>query len=284
MRTFLLQNNHQMNRLALLLLCTLLMVVTANKYQNDSMIYVHMIPHTHDDVGWLKTIEEYYYGKGNGGSQSMIGIQYIIEAVINELIADSEKRFSWVEVGYFYRYWINQNQEFKDKVKILVDEGRLEFISGGWAMHDEAVTYYEDMIDNMALGHKFLSDNLGVVPKVGWQIDPFGHSSTNAALFSKAGIDAFWFSRIDYAEKRERQSRKDLEFIWQPRTTQGNENQILSIVTPDHYDFPSGFCFDFNCQTRQPPVVDDQSLKDYNVDRVAEQFVNYINRSSDTIL
>lgn len=39
----------------------------------------------------------------------------------------------------------------------------------------------------MTMGHKFLADEFGFRVKVGWQIDPFGHSSTNAALSALMG-------------------------------------------------------------------------------------------------
>lgn len=38
-----------------------------------------------------------------------------------------------------------------------------------------------------------------MLPTIGWQLDPFGHSSTNAALMTGAlGFDATFFGRADY--------------------------------------------------------------------------------------
>jgi hypothetical protein len=62
-------------------------------------------------------------------------------------------------------------------------------------MHDEAATHYIDMIDQTTLGHRFIKRDFGVVPRIGWQIDPFGHSAIQAYLLG-AEVSFFFFLHI----------------------------------------------------------------------------------------
>lgn len=45
----------------------------------------------------------------------------------------------------------------------------------------------------------FLKGEFGKVPTIGWQLDPFGHSATHAALMcGRLGFDGLFFGRADY--------------------------------------------------------------------------------------
>lgn len=56
-------------------------------------------------------------------------------------------------------------------------------------------------------------------PRVGWQIDPFGHSRENARLFDWFGFDGLFFARNDYRDKGQRMTNKTLDMIWKAGET-----------------------------------------------------------------
>ncbi|MCI4393430.1 hypothetical protein PGIGA_G00157410 [Pangasianodon gigas] len=85
-----------------------------------SMLNVHLVPHTHDDVGWLKTVDQYYYG-GRDDIQHA-GVQYILDSVVSELQKDPARRFIYVETAFFYRWWKQQDQETRNIVTQLVEQ------------------------------------------------------------------------------------------------------------------------------------------------------------------
>ena len=47
-----------------------------------------------------------------------------------------------------------QEAETQERVQQLVKSGQLAFANGGWVSNDEAITQYEDIIDQMTLGHR----------------------------------------------------------------------------------------------------------------------------------
>ena len=140
-------------------------------------ITVHIVPHTHDDAGWLNTFQEYYDGKGDLN----ISVSHILDNMVFSLNEKLDRTFIYVEIAYFEKWYVNQTEVVRQQVKDLIKEGRLEFINGGYVMHDEAATYYQHMIDQMRLGLLFLKKEFNIIPDIGWYIDPFGHSASNVS-------------------------------------------------------------------------------------------------------
>ncbi|KAK9678088.1 hypothetical protein RND81_11G187100 [Saponaria officinalis] len=242
---------------------------TSGKLVSDK-INVHLVPHTHDDVGWLKTVDQYFVGSNNSIRGACV--QNVLDSVISALLEDENRKFIYVEMAFFKRWWRQQSPKRKAKVKELVNSGQLEFINGGWCMHDEATPHYIDLIDQTTLGHRFIKDEFNQTPRVGWQIDPFGHSAVQAYLLgAELGFDSLYFARIDYQDRSKRKDEKTLEVVWRGSRSLGSTAQIFTGIFPVHYNPPDGFQFEIN--DASSPVQDDPLLFGYNVQERVNDFV-----------
>ena len=58
-------------------------------------------------------------------STQRAGVQYILDTVIQQLLADHERRFIYVEIAFFERWWDEQNEDLKRQVVMLVNQGKI---------------------------------------------------------------------------------------------------------------------------------------------------------------
>ncbi|KAH9710932.1 putative alpha-mannosidase [Citrus sinensis] len=272
----------ELKSLASVLLCVLCLcsaVVNGSDYVKYNTgagvvagkLNVHLVAHSHDDVGWLKTVDQYYVGSNNSIQSACV--ENVLDSVVEALRRDPNRKFVFAEMAFFHRWWVGQSPEIQEQVRKLVDASQLEFVNGGWCMHDEATTHYVDMIDQTTLGHHYIKQHFNKTPKAGWQIDPFGHSAVQAYLLGvELGFDSVHFARIDYQDRAKRKEDKSLEVIWRGSKTFGSSSQIFTNAFPVHYSPPSGFHFELTDDF--DPVQDNPLLDGYNVEQWVNDFID----------
>lgn len=114
------------------------------------------MPHSHNDPGWLKTFEDYYETQ----------TRHVLDNLVDALMADKDRRFIWAEISFLSMWWEEQSPEVKGKVTMLLDEGRLEIVTGGWVMTDEANSHFYATLEEIIGGHEWCNVNLkGYKPK-----------------------------------------------------------------------------------------------------------------------
>ena len=110
---------------------------------DQDKLNIHLIAHSHDDVGWMTTPDGYYKW----------AVRKIISGVVQALLDVPERKFTQVESYFFNRWWKEQNKTTKLTVKKLVERGQLVFTNGGWTVNDEGCAHYSNIIDQMTLGN-----------------------------------------------------------------------------------------------------------------------------------
>jgi hypothetical protein len=96
----------------------------------------------------------------------------------------------------------------------------------------------------MELGHSFVKKEFGThnLPNLGWQIDPFGASSSTPVLFDLMGFNSTVFRRVNFYDLAEYRVNKTLEFHWRGSRAL-SKNTIFGHLLDSTYGCPIGTFF-----------------------------------------
>jgi hypothetical protein len=82
---------------------------------------IYMMPHSHDDIGWLKTLNQYFDGSKKEIQYTNVEVE--LSTVIDALRVNPERKFSKVEMKFFSMWWDKQTDKKKEQVRELVRNG-----------------------------------------------------------------------------------------------------------------------------------------------------------------
>jgi hypothetical protein len=236
---------------------------------------VHIVPHSHQDAGWIKTADQYAYGANN--SLAPGNVAYIYDSVLLALAGDATKRFIVVEQFFWSRWFASRSAAAQATASRLIASGQLQFVNGGYVMHDEGATLFTDMITQTSMGHALIAERFGqaALPVTTWQIDPFGHSVVQASLLGPlAGMPSLFIGRVDYQDKAVRTNETALEMMWTPSPSLGAGVQSFTNILFNLYFAPQDLCWSEDpyrgCD--DDAIVDDVASPAFNYDLIVESF------------
>lgn len=99
-------------------------VLEQRDWLSDSLkpkLQVHVVPHSHNDPGWLKTFDDYFLSQTNG----------ILSSVLAALRENERRHFIWAEISFFDKWW-SANPDKHEQFREILKTGRFEFVTGGW--------------------------------------------------------------------------------------------------------------------------------------------------------
>ena len=206
----------------------------------DGPLRLYLVPHTHADTGWLETLD----------TLARMNTSRILDGVVGHLKNDTRgtKRFVWDEVVFLQMWWHNHSTaEQRADFTRFVHQKKIEFVDGGMSQHDMGCTTFDSMFSNFMAGHQFIVNHFGEAarPRVGWSLDPFGISASNAIFYALAGFDAYFFTRLPFDTVADMKAQRTGEFVWRPSSTlPPATSEIFAHVLLDYYCMPQHFRFE----------------------------------------
>ena len=229
------------------------------KINSNEKITVHILSHSHDDPGWIKTFDQYYNDQ----------VEKILNNVVYSLKKDKTRKFIYSEISFFRKWYESIDEKTKNDIKELIKEKRFEFVNGGYVMEDNAASHFRDGISQLRLGLEFLKENFNITPKIVWALDQFGYSMAHTYFYQQFGFNRVVVNRISENIIKNWSNTHDLDFIW--NLFNMNKTKILTHMIYDYYCPPQSireFCDDHIITG----LDNNNTLKNY-----AQRFLNNIN-------
>jgi FkbM family methyltransferase len=176
------------------------------RYDNGDKLHIHVVPHSHNDPGWLKTYHQYY------STQTKL----ILNTLVDSLMEDTRRTVIWAEMSFLSLWWDEASPQRQEALKKLIEEKQFDIVTGGWVMNDEASPTEFAIRTQLEEGRQWINHTFGAdaLPEYSWQIDPFGHSAGQAAILKDMGYKGLLIQRVHYAIKKKFAQEKNLEFMW----------------------------------------------------------------------
>jgi len=109
---------------------------------------------------------------------------------------DENKDFIFTCAGASYYKWVEENcPEMFEKIVKRVKEGRWVIVGGMWIQPDCNLPSGESFARQCLYSQRYYLEKFGIMSKVGYNVDSFGHNYMLPQILSKSGMDSYIFMR-----------------------------------------------------------------------------------------
>jgi alpha-mannosidase len=156
---------------------------------------IFLVPHTHYDVAWAFSKEEY------------LEINETILEQALKLMEDPEFKFC-LEQTYLLKEMEKRNPSLFQRLKKMVKAGKCEIVDGQYLMADTMLPIGEVLVRDILVGKRYCQEKFGIEVPVAWAADSFGMNAQLPQIYKKAGYKWLAFRR------GARPDITESEFLW----------------------------------------------------------------------
>lgn len=120
----------------------------------------------------------------------------------------------WSDWAFFEKWYTSSDSLSLSMFHTLLDNGTFGIEHGGWVQHDEATPDYKMIINMFDNGLQFLKNTFNKMPRIGFSIDGFGHSSLTPYIYNALNLEGIVMWRIPIEVHSDTKSKHIFRWVW----------------------------------------------------------------------